>query len=111
MGIFFWIHSVALVEDLNLEEEYTGDNAYDNLMNDMEKSYQQVCYLTFLYSDHSVMGVLILHVMGYSKSFEISQHFQFYFSERNELLDCSSALPCYTLCFRTAVLDEQPFHL
>jgi ribonuclease kappa len=38
MGIFFWIHSVALVEDLSLKEEYPDSNS---LVNAMEAGYQQ----------------------------------------------------------------------
>ena len=40
MGFFFWLNSVALIEDLPLKEE-----AYDSvkeLRNDIEGGYQQV---------------------------------------------------------------------
>lgn len=38
MGIFFWVHSVALVDDLSLEAQYTDAN---RLRNDMDGAYQQ----------------------------------------------------------------------
>jgi ribonuclease kappa len=38
MGIFFWINSVALIEDIPLEEEYTS---ITQLHTDMEKGYRQ----------------------------------------------------------------------
>ena len=39
MGVFFYTKSVALVEDVPLEEEYSSENA---LINDMDAGYQQV---------------------------------------------------------------------
>ena len=38
MGVFFYINSVALIEDIPLAEEYTSMNA---LRTDMEKGYSQ----------------------------------------------------------------------
>ena len=38
MGVFFYINSVALIEDINLEESYTS---MDRLRTDMDKGYQQ----------------------------------------------------------------------
>ena len=40
MGIFFWIHSVALVEDLNIDEEKISSKV--EYVNAMEASYNQV---------------------------------------------------------------------
>ena len=40
MGIFFWIHSVALVEDLNIDEEKISSKG--EYVNAMEASYNQV---------------------------------------------------------------------
>ena len=40
MGIFFWIHSVALVEDLNIDEEKISSKV--EFVNAMEASYNQV---------------------------------------------------------------------
>ena len=40
MGIFFWIHSVALVEDLNIDEEKISSKG--EFVNAMEASYNQV---------------------------------------------------------------------
>ena len=47
MGIFFWIHSVALVEDLNVKEpsEYCTEPPCTDtqpFVNAMEASYNQV---------------------------------------------------------------------
>ena len=39
MGVFFYTKSVALVEDLPLEEEYSSEIG---LINDMDASFQQV---------------------------------------------------------------------
>lgn len=39
MGFFFWLNSVALIEDLAIKEEY--DSAQE-LINDIEGGYQQV---------------------------------------------------------------------
>jgi ribonuclease kappa len=39
MGIFFWIHSVALVEDLNIDEEKISSKG--EYVNAMEASYNQ----------------------------------------------------------------------
>ena len=38
MGVFFYINSVALIEDIPLQEEYTDMN---KLRTDMDKGYQQ----------------------------------------------------------------------
>jgi len=38
MGVFFYINSVALIEDINLEESYSS---MDRLRTDMDKGYQQ----------------------------------------------------------------------
>ena len=38
MGVFFYINSVALIEDINLEETYSS---MDRLRTDMDKGYQQ----------------------------------------------------------------------
>ena len=38
MGVFFYINSVALIEDIPLAEEYTDMN---KLRTDMDKGYQQ----------------------------------------------------------------------
>ena len=43
MGIFFWVHSVALVDDLSLEENYESATA---LQNDIDGAYQQVMAAT-----------------------------------------------------------------
>ena len=45
MGIFFWIHSVALVEDLSVSEpgEYSSKEAF---VTAMEGSYNQVGVVT-----------------------------------------------------------------
>ena len=39
MGFFFWLNSVALIEDLAIKEEYESASA---LLNDIEGGYQQV---------------------------------------------------------------------
>jgi hypothetical protein len=39
MGIFFYTNSVALIEDIPLEEEYLNE---DELITAMEAGYQQV---------------------------------------------------------------------
>ena len=41
MGIFFWVHSVALVEDLSLAESYKD---VGSMRTAMEGAYQQVRY-------------------------------------------------------------------
>lgn len=41
MGIFFYTHSVALVEDLRLRDNSTYATE-EELLNDMEEAYQQV---------------------------------------------------------------------
>ena len=38
MGVFFYINSVALIEDINLEERY---ESMDRLRTDMDKGYHQ----------------------------------------------------------------------
>ena len=38
MGVFFYINSVALIEDINLKEEYED---MSQLRTDMDKGYQQ----------------------------------------------------------------------
>jgi len=38
MGFFFWLNSVALIEDLAIKEEYESASA---LLNDIEGGYQQ----------------------------------------------------------------------
>ncbi len=40
MGIFFYTHSVALVEDIHLEHDVYGNET--ELISDMEKGFQQV---------------------------------------------------------------------
>ena len=45
MGVFFYTHSVALIEDIGLEEEYKTEA---DLIRDMDTGYEQVIYL-FLY--------------------------------------------------------------
>ena len=39
MGVFFWTNSVALVEDIPLEEKY---DSRDELVRDMDAGFQQV---------------------------------------------------------------------
>lgn len=39
MGVFFYTNSVALIEDVHLEESY---NSEDELTNDIEAGFQQV---------------------------------------------------------------------
>ena len=39
MGVVFYTHSVALIEDIGLEEEYKSEN---DLIRDMENGYEQV---------------------------------------------------------------------
>ena len=42
MGVFFYTHSVALIEDIGLEEEYKTEA---DLIRDMDTGYEQVFYL------------------------------------------------------------------
>ena len=44
MGVFFWTNSVALVEDIPLEEKY---DSRDELVRDMDAGFQQVRTLNF----------------------------------------------------------------
>ena len=39
MGVFFYTHSVALIEDIGLEEEYKTEA---DLIRDMDTGYEQV---------------------------------------------------------------------
>ena len=39
MGVFFYTHSVALIEDIGLEAEYSSESA---LITDMNAGYEQV---------------------------------------------------------------------
>ena len=39
MGVFFYTNSVALIEDIPLEEEYQNDS---DLQRDMDAGFQQV---------------------------------------------------------------------
>ena len=47
MGVFFWTNSVALVEDIPLEEKYTSR---DELVRDMDAGFQQVGTDSNIYS-------------------------------------------------------------
>ena len=53
MGVFFYTHSVALIEDIGLEEEYKTEA---DLIRDMDTGYEQV--LIFFY--FSQPGVLFI---------------------------------------------------
>ncbi len=87
MGVFFYTNSVALIEDLPLEEEY--DNS-DKLQTEMEAGFQQVRSVISIQSHDFMSG---------------------FFSERAKLLDRSAALLSDAVRLRTTVLDEQPIHL
>lgn len=41
MGVFFYIGSVALVEDLPLKEEYSGKDAVNEFYADVDRAYAQ----------------------------------------------------------------------
>ena len=47
MGVFFYTNSVALIEDLPLEEEYESEEL---LRTEMEAGFQQVSIGSFLWS-------------------------------------------------------------
>ena len=51
MGIFFWIHSVALVEDLSVKEpgEYASKQEF---VTAMEGSYNQVGFMNDVCKNH-----------------------------------------------------------
>ena len=44
MGVFFYTHSVALIEDIGLEPEYSSESA---LITDMNAGYEQVWIFVF----------------------------------------------------------------
>ena len=44
MGVFFYTKSVALIEDVPLEEEYENEQT---LITDMETGFQQVSFFSF----------------------------------------------------------------
>ena len=44
MGVFFYTHSVALIEDIGLEEEYKTEA---DLIRDMDTGYEQVLIYLF----------------------------------------------------------------
>ena len=44
MGVFFYTKSVALVEDVPLEEKYESESS---LLRDMEAGYEQVLIIVF----------------------------------------------------------------
>jgi len=50
MGIFFYTHSVAFVEDLKLKDNSTYSSE-DELLNDMEEAYQQVFWGSTIFCD------------------------------------------------------------
>jgi len=41
MGVFFYTKSVALIEDIPLNEEYTGETAQTDLLRDIDTGFQQ----------------------------------------------------------------------
>ena len=49
MGVFFYINSVALIEDINLEESY---ESMDRLRTDMDKGYQQNALNCWIAGNH-----------------------------------------------------------
>ena len=102
MGIFFWIHSVALVEDLNIDEEKISSKG--EYVNAMEASYNQV-------SQTKLMLFQIKIALTHCSLIGFNTIQTFCFSERNELLDCGSLIPRNPLCFRAAILDEQSINV
>jgi len=44
MGVFFYINSVALIEDLPLEAEYKGQGALEQFYADVDRAYSQNAY-------------------------------------------------------------------
>ena len=45
MGVSFYTKSVALIEDIPLNEEYTGPSAETDLLRDIDTGFQQVSYI------------------------------------------------------------------
>ena len=71
MGVFFYINSVALIEDINLEETYTS---MDRLRTDMDKGYQQNalnCWIAgnpgYNSERHESAIILLLDLLALSK--------------------------------------------
>ena len=57
MGVFFYTHSVALIEDIGLETEYESETS---LITDMNAGYEQVCnyfelQIDFIYNYEFIM--------------------------------------------------------
>ena len=67
MGIFFFVHSVALVEDLPLNETYATPQ---DLMKDMNDSYKQNAYNCWIAS------LMYLATLAFSLQ-------QFYYANNN----------------------------
>ena len=59
MGVFFWTNSVALVEDIPLEEKY---DSRDELVRDMDAGFQQVG------TDSNILSIL-MPICGKIKQF------------------------------------------
>ena len=55
MGVFFYTHSVALIEDIGLEEEYKTEA---DLIRDMDTGYEQV----LIYLFQPTWGAILLGV-------------------------------------------------
>jgi len=82
-GLFFYINSVALIEDLPLEEEY---HSLEDFYAAANRAYNQVNFELFN-SEYQLYSTLII-------------------SECLQLLDCCMHLRAYIAGFRTTILHE-----
>ena len=94
MGFFFWLNSVALIEDLPLKEE-----AYDSvkeLRNDIEGGYQQVRFVRLKYRD-DLNSHHLTTLGGGILSWWFSQCYQWHQeSEQSSLRDLKFSDECLT---------------
>lgn len=95
MGVLYSVNSVALIEDLPLQDHY---NTTDEFYVDVDKAYKQVFAIEQpLSTQFDISIFFIIYILSYL--------------ERTQLLDCSLHLHYFTCNFWSSILRKQPFSI